>query len=361
MTGRPVTAKPQTASVVIPSFNYARFLRNAIDSALSQGRAPLEVIVVDDGSADDSPGVMAEYGSRIRALVKDNGGHASAINAGCALARGDVVFLLDADDEMQPGAIETVLDAWLPETVMIHWRPSQMDADGKDIAGTVPAPWVRLDEGDLRARILATGGFDTTVTSGLSLRRDALQRVMPIPEDLFRQGADGYLVRAIAFLGPVQAIDRALTRYRRHGDNDSDLGASHREVAAGLRRRIEFKVNELGMIPDLAREHGLHVQPRYDQKDQEYLFVRLCSVKLDPARHPIPGDSPWRLLRPLVAAQWLSERPVKARLAAVTFAASIAVLPRVLGWKLLAWRHTPTARPPWLARIAALRHRAATR
>ena len=354
-------ARPRNASVVIPSFNYARFLRDAVDSALSQRRAPLEVIVVDDGSTDETPAILAEYGPRVRSLRQENGGHASALNAGCRAAQGDVVFLLDADDEMRPDAIATVLDAWRPGTVMVHWRPSQMDADGHDIAGTVPAPWVRLDEGDLRARILATGGFDTTVTSGLALRRDALAQVLPIPEEVFRQGADGYLVRAIAFLGLVQAIDRALTRYRRHGENDSDLGASPGRVAAGLRRRIEFKVNELGIVPELAREHGLHVDPRYGDKDQEYLFVRLASLRLDPARHPIPGDSPLGLLRPLVAAQWRSERSARSRLAAVAFATSLALLPRSAGWKLLAWRHTPAARPRWLVRLASLRHRAAAR
>lgn len=352
-----MTAAPLSASVVIPSFNYGRFLPNAIDSALAQARPPLEVIVVNDGSTDETSAVLAAYAGRVHALNKPNGGHASAINAGCRLARGDAVFLLDADDEMKPGAIETVLDAWRPGTVMIHWRPSQMDALGRDIAGTVPAPWVRLDEGDLRARILATGGFDTTVTSGLALRRDALERVLPIPEDVFRQGADGYVVRAIAFLGPVQAIDRALTRYRRHGENDSDLGASPGRVAAGLRRRIEFKVNELGVVPELAREHGLRVDPRYGEKDQEYLFVRLASVKLDPEHHPIPGDSPLGLLRPLLAAQWHSDRSARARLAAVAFATSMAVLPRSAGWKLLAWRYTPATRPQWLTRLATLRHR----
>lgn len=353
--------RPQTASVVIPSYNYARYLANAVDSALGQSPPPLEVIVVDDGSSDESPEVLARYGDRVSTVLKQNGGHASAINAGCRIARGDVVFLLDSDDEMQPGAIADVLDAWRPETVMIHWRPSQMDAAGRDIVGTVPAPWVRLEEGDLRQRLLSSGGFDTTVTSGLALRREVLLKVLPIPEEQFRQGADGYLVRAIAFLGPVQAIDRALTRYRRHGDNDSDLGATPVSVASGLRRRIEFKVNELAVVAELARAHGLRVEPSYGERDQEYLFVRLASVKLDPERHPIPGDSAPALLPKLLRAQWRSYRSRKARLAAAAFATALALTPRALGWKLLAWRHTPAARPSWLARLASLRHRAATR
>ena len=352
--------RPRTATVVIPSFNYARFLRTAVDSALRQRPRPLEVIVVDDGSSDGSTDILAGYGDAIRVLAKENGGHASALNAGCRLALGDAVFLLDSDDDMRPGAIATVLSAWREDSVFVHWRPSQMDADGRDIPGTVPAPWVRLEEGDVRERILKTGGFETTVTSGLALRRDALLRVLPIPE-LFRQGADGYLVRAMAFLGPVQAIDQPLTRYRRHGENDSDLGASHERVAAGLRRRIEFKTNELGVVPRLAHEHDMEVDPHYSDRDQEYLFVRLASRKLDPANHPIPGDRLRRLLPLLLAAQLRAVRAPHARLAAAIYATAIALLPRALGWKLLAWRHSPHARPGWLAAVAAWRHRSEAR
>ena len=351
---------PQSATVVIPSFNYGRFLRNAVDSVLRQQPRP-QVVVVDDGSSDDSPAILASYGEAIEVVCKENGGHASAINVGCRLARGEVVFLLDADDEMRADAVATVLQAWRPETVLAHWRPSQMDADGRDIPGTVPAPWVRLEEGDVRERILTTGGFDTTVTSGLALSREALMQVLPIPEDVFRQGADGYLVRAMAFLGYVQAIDLPLTRYRRHGDNDSDLGASHEQLVSGLRRRIEFKNNELGAVPLLARQHGLTVDPHLADRDEEFLFVRLASLKLDPVHHPVAGDRLGRLLFRLLAAQLHAARSLRSRLAAAAFAGAIALAPRALDWKLLAWRHTPKARPGWLAALASWRHRAEAR
>ncbi len=348
---------PQTASVVIPCYNYGRYLRNAVQSALGQTRPPCEVIVVDDGSTDGTWEVLSGLGPRVRAVRKENGGHASAMNAGCRLAQGDVVFLLDADDELRPAAIETVLRAWRAETVMVHWRPSQMDAVGRDIAGTVPAPWIRLEEGDLRERVLTAGGYGTTVTSGLALRRDAQQRVLPIPEETFRQGADGYLVRAIAFHGRVQAIDLPLSRYRRHGENDSELGGSPARVASGLRKRIDFARNELGIVPGVARQHGLQASPALGETDPDFLFVRLASVKVAPREHPIPGDSARHLLPRLLRAQWRSYRSAAAKLAAAAFVTSVALLPRPLAWRLLAWRHSPAARPGWLSTIATWRHR----
>src|ERR1700719_288784 len=85
-------------SIIIPNYNYARYLRIAIDSALAQTYAPVEVIVVDDGSTDNSREVIESYGDRITPIIKTNGGHGSALNAGYAASRGEIVIFLDADD-----------------------------------------------------------------------------------------------------------------------------------------------------------------------------------------------------------------------------------------------------------------------
>ena len=344
----------QTASVVIPCFNYARFLGDAIESALRQSRPAREVIVVDDGSTDDTRAVVSGFGDRVRAVFKENGGLGSAMNAGFLRAEGDVVFLLDADDALQPEAVATVLEAWKPDTVMVHWRPALMDAGGRDVPGRVPAPWVRLDEGDVRPRLLATGGYSTTVTSGLALRRDALLRVLPIPEEPYRQGADGYLVRAIAFLGPVQAVDRPLARYRQHGANDSGFGAPP-ELASGFRKKISFMRHEFESVKELARAHGLSVPEDLGEHDPDYIFLRLCSLAVDRAGHPIPDASRVRLATRVLATQWRSSTPAGRRLAIATLASAITVLPDPLRRSLLTWWHVPAARPPWLVRLASWR------
>ena len=90
-------------SVVIPTYNYARFLPRALDSVLAQTWRDYEIIVVDDGSTDGTPEVAQAYGERIRYLRKENGGAATARNAGILAARGELLAFLDADD------------AWVPE------------------------------------------------------------------------------------------------------------------------------------------------------------------------------------------------------------------------------------------------------
>ena len=85
-------------SVIIPNYNHTRFIRAAIDSALAQTCQPREVIVVDDGSTDDSRAVVAEYGDRVRYIWQENQGLAGARNTGIRAAQGDLIGLLDADD-----------------------------------------------------------------------------------------------------------------------------------------------------------------------------------------------------------------------------------------------------------------------
>lgn len=96
----------QTISVIIPVWNRAREVSSAIDSALAQTLPPLEVIVVDDGSTDETPEVLARYGDRIRVVRQSNQGVAAARNAGIAVARGDLVAFLDSDDVWQPRKLE---------------------------------------------------------------------------------------------------------------------------------------------------------------------------------------------------------------------------------------------------------------
>lgn len=90
---------PDLVSVIIPTYNRARLVCRAIDSALCQTHPAVEVIVIDDGSTDDTPDRLAAYGGRIRLLRQANAGVCAARNAGLAAARGAFIGFLDSDDE----------------------------------------------------------------------------------------------------------------------------------------------------------------------------------------------------------------------------------------------------------------------
>ena len=95
-----------TWSVVIPAYNYAALLGRAIESVLAQAGPTPEIIVVDDGSTDETPAVAAGFGTRIRYQRQANAGPSAARNRGVSLATGDYLLFLDADDCLLPGALE---------------------------------------------------------------------------------------------------------------------------------------------------------------------------------------------------------------------------------------------------------------
>ena len=175
-------------SVVVTNYNYARYLRSAIDSVLAQTYSPLEVIVVDDGSSDDSTEIVKSYGDRVIRLLKPNGGHGSAVNAGFVLSRGEIVMFLDADDELLPQAVEQVVKAWRDGVTKVQFQLEMIDEGGKPLGMRVPAFDDYLPNGDIRDRIVRFGEYPTSPSSGNAYGRAALDRLMPMDESIWYAG-----------------------------------------------------------------------------------------------------------------------------------------------------------------------------
>ena len=100
--------KSNVISVVIPCYNTARYLRETLESALNQTLPPLEVIVVDDGSTDDSAAIAESFGDAVRVIRQHNQGESVARNRGIAEARGTHLLFLDSDDLLHPSALESL-------------------------------------------------------------------------------------------------------------------------------------------------------------------------------------------------------------------------------------------------------------
>jgi len=143
------------ASIIVNNYNYARFLREAVDSALDQTYRNTEVIVVDDGSTDGSREIIASYGDRIIPVLKENGGQNSALNAGFSLSRGDVILFLDSDDVLFPTAARTAIEAFSqPDVVKVHWPWVEWDDSSRE---TGKVWWKSLPDGDMRDLVLREG------------------------------------------------------------------------------------------------------------------------------------------------------------------------------------------------------------
>jgi hypothetical protein len=216
-----VTRSIPDAAILINNYNYARYLPDAVDSALAQEGVDVEVIVVDDGSTDGSLDVLGRYGDRITVVAKANGGQASSFNIGFEHANAPVILLLDADDRFLPGKAGVVCDALSDPDVGWCFHPlAYVDADGAptDVAdGPPPLAGGRVD---VRAAMRRgrPPSFLAPATTGLAFRSTLLARILPMPVEI-RITADNYLKAAALGLSAGVVHAEPLAEQRLHGDN----------------------------------------------------------------------------------------------------------------------------------------------
>ncbi|HEX3660353.1 MAG TPA: glycosyltransferase family A protein [Acidobacteriaceae bacterium] len=220
-------------SILINNHNYGRYLGEAIDSALAQTYSNTEIVVVDDGSTDSSREVIAQYGDRIRAVLKPNGGQASAFNAGFAASRGALVCLLDADDIFRPHKVMRVTQTLLDQPTL-GWcfdvvRTFRAHKDHV----TAPQSAHRSGRWDAR-RLVVTGRppHVPSATSGLSFRSDILTRILPMPERI-RITSDAYLKFLALYMSEGFVLDEELTLLRLHDSNAYTQRKSNKQRVSG--------------------------------------------------------------------------------------------------------------------------------
>jgi glycosyltransferase involved in cell wall biosynthesis len=219
-------------SILINNYNYELYFREAIDSALNQTYPNTEVIVVDDGSTDNSRDIIASYENRIIPVYKENGGQASALNAGFAVSRGEIVCLLDSDDVWLPQKVEKVAEVFCsyPGAAVVYHRVQNIDEAG--ILNGKPWPPYNPIKGDISSQVARTGGWwPFPPSTALSFSRKFLCKVMNVPEEEYRICADTYLADLAPFWGEVLGIDQVLSHYRLHSSNKwSNLTGAQEDV-----------------------------------------------------------------------------------------------------------------------------------
>lgn len=199
-------------SVVIPCYNAASFLGETLRSVLAQTQPPREVIVVDDGSTDDSARIAESFGPPVRVLRQANGGAAVARNTGVTAATGDWIAFLDADDLWHPQRLERLgrLAATVgPEIVCIF---NDMEFVHTEDGRREPRRTaVESLEGDFHVRLL----LSWFVNPSCLLVRADIARDVPFPEGV-RHAEDSHQLILMRERGPFLHVPEPLTGYRRH-------------------------------------------------------------------------------------------------------------------------------------------------
>jgi glycosyltransferase involved in cell wall biosynthesis len=279
-------------SIAINNFNYGHFVGEAIESALAQRYPHVEVIVVDDGSTDDSQRVIDRYRDRVVTLFKENGGMASTHNAAFERTGGDVVIFLDADDTLLPTAAERAARKMTAGVSKVHWPMWIVDAEGHR---SHVDPDEALPDGDLRELVLERGPYSHRVSamSGNAWSRRFLETALPMPEETFRAHTDSYLSTLAPLEGAVRAVREPQGQYRIHGRNDWACDS----VIAHVRRILAtYPLLADALVERLARE-GVDVDPEgWKERNEYYAWLARTDAAVREAEAFVPAGAAYVLV-----------------------------------------------------------------
>lgn len=274
-------------SVLIPNYNYARYVGLALESVLNQTYQNFEVVVCDDGSTDNSRQVIEEYAKkdpRIKLVAQENCGFTSAVNTAYENCKGEIIALLDADDAFKPSKLEKVLEAFgqHPRSALCVHRVLPVSATGQPLGRPYPE---HIDYGWIGPEKLREGGCsDLPTTSGLSFRRELASQLFPIPVEI-KRFVDYYLSRTGQFLTELCLAPGALTEYRLHGASMSGLsGAAAQSSLVSTDVHVHLRtVDDLECVVPLQREfltrrYGPEIGETLRLEDHRGYWIILLSI-----------------------------------------------------------------------------------
>lgn len=203
-------------SVIIPNYNYARYLPQVLDSVLAQSYSNVEIIVVDDGSMDDSKAVLRNYEKHVRLVEQPNQGVSAARNRGVRESSGELLAFLDADDVWLPLKLERQVGRFLnqPELGLVHCGVEDISETGVTRQSHLDGleGWVAKDMLLFRRPVILGGG------SGLVIPRATFESLGGFDIRL-STSADWDFCCRVAIRQPVGFVPEVLMQYRVHGTN----------------------------------------------------------------------------------------------------------------------------------------------
>ena len=331
-------------SIVICNYNYGRFIRSAICSALAQTYKNVEIIVVDDGSTDSSRAAIDEFVSTgaVKAIYQDNEGQYSAYNAGFAASSGDIVMFLDADDIYLPEAARVVVTAMNAGTAKAHFRLSFIGPQGEVRDGHTPRG---LSSGAM-GHLLANKGllYSSAPGSGNAYAREAITDLFPLPVTEDKHGADFFTIYGSCLMGMVVAVDSVLGHYRLHrsrGEEKTSLVFGNAAKLGNERERLEARISNF----------KLHIKQRLDVDLPE----RLISFSTQKQEFVVEVLRERRYLKRLAIGQtqlpplWYAIKnspdfSIFFKSSLVIWAVLVIVLPRTLALPLARYVSNPASR-----------------
>jgi glycosyltransferase involved in cell wall biosynthesis len=325
-------------SIVINNYNYGRFVGQAIESALAVEWENKEVIVVDDGSTDDSRSVIEQFGGRVVSISTENGGQAQAANVGFGQSTGDVVIFLDADDLLLSSVAREVAAAWGPGVAKVQYGMIYVDQDLRALGRHWPTYDKRYTPELVSSSMRETGDYLMSPTSGNAWNRDFLKKVFPLPtRDDGLVILDTYLGRLAPFFGDVVSLCSPQCFYRRHGENWSSLAsiARYLERYPVLLRQVETERRFANQLLQYQQLSG-----RISDKNEYCSKLAFVSKRFFTTSCP---DRLRDLLRCYWRTVWRRESSWRWKAALFGWSLIVATAPRpIAGWFVIMRDHNAT-------------------
>lgn len=281
-------------SVLINNYNYGQFLAECVESVLLQSHKAHEIIVVDDGSTDESATVLGRFSEQITIIFQENGGQGSAYNAGFAASSGDIVLFLDSDDTLSSGLLEALEAAFRPESVVkVQWRMRLIDDRSCPLGGVFPE---NLDSGDVRGIIQRFGMYGSPPGSGNAFRRSSIKRFFPMDVGQWRIAADTVPIVVAPFYGEIVTLPTVGAAYRIHDRrNDSDEFVLNNSPSVPC-EAVRLAERSRQQVFRLLSSAGLLTSP-FPIEMPAQVKLRLISLKAQRSKHPLSNDTLMRILR----------------------------------------------------------------
>jgi glycosyltransferase involved in cell wall biosynthesis len=329
-------ADSQWVSIVIACYNYERYVRLAIDSALAQTWPYVQIVVVDDGSTDGSANVIASYGNRIHSVHQPNAGHVAAFNRGFAECSGSWVVFLDADDLLYPECVSAAMSAVRAGSVKVQYNLDVIGSNGENYNRCVCHFPIGYNSDAIRAEFLTSNTYMWPVSSGNAYARSFLEQMLPLT---VRIAPDGILNTVAPLFGDVVTLDRAHGCYRIHQSNKSYHGVGTKRVEERFSKRIALRRSEERGLQALAAERGITLA-KADLLDHELVFInyRLMVKKLGEPYDGSADDTLYGLWRHGI--RFLLRRPLtlRFRIQNSVWLTVLAVAPKALARHLVLLR-----------------------
>jgi glycosyltransferase involved in cell wall biosynthesis len=276
-------------SVLIDTYNHERFIEQAIVSVLEQdfSASEREIIVVDDGSTDRTAEIVKKFEPRVRLLRKENGGQASAFNAGIPECKGEIIAFLDGDDWWAPGKLQAVSEVLASDISigLVGHGITEVFPDGSQHVQLLKdVPRFRVDsEMGARAFRLRKSFLGT---SRMAYRTNVLWQIGRVPEALTIE-ADEYLFTLAGFLSDVLILRESLTFYRLHGGNAFQIADGNTQA---LRRKQM-------VLESLAKSLTAKLEEQEVKERITRITVESIETEAELIRLSLDAGLPWETVR----------------------------------------------------------------